>query len=221
MTSGSSALRDSYRRCRGDLPRRRLRGTWSDGGGSSLERRTPMPTRSRPPTGPTRMNPAKSVWTEVSLTGRLDNETAISTQPASSHPPGEAGEALVDDVGVFRAGSQVNLVSNPGFGSGSGATASSWTFQAIMPCPSCNRQTPPPATAASTSKLRRAETLDSTGSGLRSRRGTVRRFLRDLRAKGPLGSRMAGGAVPHSGQLARDAGLYLGSREPRKSRPPQ
>lgn len=104
-------------------------GTWSDGGGSSLELTDPNADPFQASNWADSDESAKSVWTEVSLTGRLDNGNG-------NFPPNQlqvtlqgGGEALVDDVGVFRAGSQVNLVSNPGFESGSGATASSWTFQ--------------------------------------------------------------------------------------------
>ena len=72
---------------------------------------------------------SKGEWTTVSVTGRLDNGNG-------SFPPDQlqvtlqgGGEALVDEVKVVRQGTTQNLVSNSGFETGSGQTATGWTFQ--------------------------------------------------------------------------------------------
>ncbi|MBL9174171.1 MAG: lamin tail domain-containing protein [Verrucomicrobiales bacterium] len=104
-------------------------GTWSDGGGSSLELTDLQADPLQASNWADSDESAKGSWTEFSLTGRLDNGN-------TGFPPNQlqvtlqgGGEVLVDDVGVFRSDSQANLLSNPGFESGSGATASGWTFQ--------------------------------------------------------------------------------------------
>ena len=104
-------------------------GLWSDGGGSSLELTDLNSDPFQAANWGDSDESSKGTWTEVSLTGRLDNGNP-------NFPPNQlqvtlqgGGEALVDDVGVFRSGSQANLVNNSGFETGAGAVATGWTFQ--------------------------------------------------------------------------------------------
>ena len=76
---------------------------WADGGGSSLERRTPRPIPSPPPIGRTRMNPEKPSGRPSPFTGRLDNGNEAYPGPDSNRAPG-AGKCLVDNVTFFRRG---------------------------------------------------------------------------------------------------------------------
>lgn len=104
-------------------------GSWSDGGGSSLEL---TDVNSDPWQGSNWADSDESTkgeWTTVTFSGRLDNGNV-------SFPPDQlqvtlqgGGEALVDDVEVVRSGTSQNLVGNPGFETGSGRAASGWTLQ--------------------------------------------------------------------------------------------
>jgi len=104
-------------------------GRWADGGGSSLELIDTNADPSRGPNWADSDETTKGLWTTVSVTGRLDNGN-------SGFPPNQLqvtlqgeGEALVDSVEVIRSGTTANLVSNPGFETGSGSSATGWTFQ--------------------------------------------------------------------------------------------
>ena len=104
-------------------------GRWADGGGSSLELVDLNADPSRGPNWADSDETSKGQWTTVSVTGRLDNGNG-------GFPPNQLqvtlqgeGEALVDSVEVIRSGTTANLVSNPGFETGSGSAATGWTFQ--------------------------------------------------------------------------------------------
>ena len=104
-------------------------GLWADGGGSSLELTDADADPLRGANWADSDETAKGEWTTVSVTGRLDNGNG-------GFPPDQlqvtlqgGGESLVDDVEVIRQGTTANLLSNPGFESGSGASATGWTFQ--------------------------------------------------------------------------------------------
>jgi hypothetical protein len=92
-------------------------GTWSDGGGSSLELTDPLADPQLPSNWADSDETRKAPWTPVEFTGLLDNGN-------SQYPPNRfhilmqgAGECLVDDLEIFRAGS-TNLLTNGGFESG-------------------------------------------------------------------------------------------------------
>jgi CotH kinase protein/Lamin Tail Domain/PA14 domain/Putative Ig domain len=104
-------------------------GMWSDGGGSSLELTDVNADPLRGANWADSDETAKGQWTSVSVTGRLDNGN-------DGFPPDQlqvtlqgGGEALVDDVEVVREGTTANLVANPGFETGAGASATGWTLQ--------------------------------------------------------------------------------------------
>ncbi|HTI70104.1 MAG TPA: lamin tail domain-containing protein [Candidatus Limnocylindria bacterium] len=102
-------------------------GTWSHGGGSSLELVDANADLLRPSSWADSDESQKGAWTTVEITGRLDNGM-------DGFPPNRLhitmlnqGEALVDDVEVFKSGGQ-NLLSNGGFETGTGTAATGWVF---------------------------------------------------------------------------------------------
>ncbi len=107
-------------------------GPYASGGGSSLELIDPRADPLRAASWAASDESKKSRWTTVSTTGKLDNG-ATDYLPNRLHISmlGGTGEALVDDVEVFKVttdGSVTNLVRNPDFETGSGAAATSWVF---------------------------------------------------------------------------------------------
>lgn len=100
-------------------------GRWADGGGSSLELIDPRSNHRLAPNWADSDESAKAPWTTVEIAGRLDHG-----HPAVSNPDQlqvfllGAGEALLDNVEVFRSGAS-NRLPNPGFENG----AAGWYFQ--------------------------------------------------------------------------------------------
>lgn len=90
-------------------------GRWSDGGGSSLELIDPRSDHRLAPNWADSDETAKSQWTLIEHTGRLDLGTG---SPATLHVLAQgAGEFLLDDVEVIPAGG-ANVVLNPSFDHG-------------------------------------------------------------------------------------------------------
>ncbi|MHB9010149.1 MAG: lamin tail domain-containing protein, partial [Limisphaerales bacterium] len=96
-------------------------GQWADGGGSSLELIDPDADLLRPGNWADSDETQKAPWTPVEFTGRLDNGSVTANRLRIGMLG--AGECLVDDVELFRAGS-TNVVRNPGFEGGT----TSWSF---------------------------------------------------------------------------------------------
>ena len=97
-------------------------GTWTDGGGSSLERRDPRADGRLAPNWGDSDETAKSPWVTVEAAGLLDN---------GNQPPSGlelflygAGECLVDSVQVIGPGG-TNRLANPDFETGT----TNWVFQ--------------------------------------------------------------------------------------------
>jgi hypothetical protein len=98
-------------------------GRWSDGGGSSLELRDADSDPLRGANWADSDETQKAQWSEVSFTGRLDNGDGGQTANRLFLGLLNDGECLVDNVEVFQ-GAGTNLVSNPGFESGT----TGWSF---------------------------------------------------------------------------------------------
>lgn len=97
-------------------------GRWSDGGGSSLERRDPLQDGRLAANWGDSDESQKSSWVEIKATGPAD---LGSTSPDAVQILAQgAGEYLIDDV-VVQVGSGTNRVVNSSFASG----VSGWTFQ--------------------------------------------------------------------------------------------
>lgn len=96
---------------------------WADHGGSSLERVDPRADGRAPDQWAESDETAKSDWTTVEFTGRLDNGDGSSPNSLLILLMGP-GECLVDDVEVLGA-TGPNLLANPSFESG----LSPWTVQ--------------------------------------------------------------------------------------------
>jgi len=89
-------------------------GRWSDGSGSSLELISPHSNHRLPSNWADSDETAKSVWTNIEVTGVLDNGDGGSIGYAQMGLL-DAGECLIDDVEVRSGTSGANLVLNPGF----------------------------------------------------------------------------------------------------------
>ena len=99
-------------------------GQWAGGGGSSLELIDARADHRLGPNWADSDETAKSAWTEIEYTGRLDlGFPAVGANQLQVFLEG-AGEALVDNVEVFSTNG-VNRVSNSNFESGS----TGWVFQ--------------------------------------------------------------------------------------------
>jgi hypothetical protein len=98
-------------------------GYWSDGDGSSLERKDPRSDGHLAPNWADSDETAKSAWTTVEFTGVLDNGAMASGDQLQLFLLG-AGECLVDNVEVIPQGG-ANLVANGTFDAGT----SGWYFQ--------------------------------------------------------------------------------------------
>ena len=97
-------------------------GSWSDGGGSSLERVDGRTDPNLAPSWTDSDESSKSAWTTVEWTGVLDNgQGPADTLQLFLLGP---GECLVDDVEVIPQGG-ANALTNPGFNSG----LADWTIQ--------------------------------------------------------------------------------------------
>jgi hypothetical protein len=93
-------------------------GRWADGGGSSLELVDPRADHRLGPNWADSDETAKAPWTNVEVTGVLDNAASSSDPPNTLHVMLlEAGECLLDDVEVMPANT-ANRVANPGFETG-------------------------------------------------------------------------------------------------------
>ena len=104
-------------------------GKYAAGGGSSLELIDPNADPLTASSWSDSDESAKAPWTQVSATGVLDN----GMDPGRFAPnrlhigmQGE-GEALVDEVEVFKSGGG-NLVTNGGFEAGPSGSATGWVF---------------------------------------------------------------------------------------------
>jgi hypothetical protein len=99
-------------------------GQWANGGGSSLELIDPHADPLRAASWADSDETAKASWTTVSVTNTLDNgNTSFSPNRLRIIMLG-TGECLVDDIEVFRDGTVTNLLTNPGFESGT----TGWSF---------------------------------------------------------------------------------------------
>ena len=98
-------------------------GTWSDGGGSSLELVDPHSDNMRPTNWADSDETAKGQWAKIEYTGLLDNgrNTADELQILLR----DEGEALIDDIEVVKLGETTNRVANGTFESGLGG----WVIQ--------------------------------------------------------------------------------------------
>ncbi|MGA2247130.1 MAG: lamin tail domain-containing protein [Verrucomicrobiota bacterium] len=108
-------------------------GEWSSGGGSSLELIDPHANHRLAPNWADSDDTAKTVWTNVTCTGVLDN--GANYDPSINYAQIgllDAGECLVDNIQVKYNGS--NFVSNGTFESGLGLA--NWTIQGCMACSS-------------------------------------------------------------------------------------
>jgi hypothetical protein len=101
-------------------------GEWSDGGGSSLELVDPNANHRLAVNWADSDESAKSTWTNLTVTGVLDNGYNYSSSIGYAQVGlTDVGEALVDQVSIVPAGS-TNLVLNPGFELG---TLDNWSLQ--------------------------------------------------------------------------------------------
>jgi regulation of enolase protein 1 (concanavalin A-like superfamily) len=100
-------------------------GNWSDGGGSSLELIDPNSDNRLAPNWADSDESAKSSWTNIEVTGVLDNGANYDSSGIGYAQLGllDEGECLVDNVEVNY--NSVNNVSNPTFESGTNG----WVFQ--------------------------------------------------------------------------------------------
>jgi len=108
-------------------------GEWSGGNGSSLELIDPNSNHRLAPNWTDSNDTAKSVWTNFTCTGVLDN--GANYDPAIDFAQIgllDAGECLVDNIKVIYNGS--NYVSNGTFENGLGLT--NWTIQGALACSS-------------------------------------------------------------------------------------
>lgn len=100
-------------------------GKWADGGGSSLELIDPRADPLRASSWADSDESTKASWEQFTVTDRLRFGSQV---PDALHVGMlDAGECLVDDVQVLGPGN-VSLLANGGFESGTGATATGWTF---------------------------------------------------------------------------------------------
>ncbi|HTY88179.1 MAG TPA: lamin tail domain-containing protein, partial [Candidatus Acidoferrum sp.] len=101
-------------------------GQWSDGGGSSLERTDPHANSRLAANWADSDETQKSAWTNIEVTGVLDNGTNYSSSIGYAQLGLlDVGECLVDNVEVRSGTSGVNLVANSDFESGLG----NWSLQ--------------------------------------------------------------------------------------------
>jgi autotransporter-associated beta strand protein len=104
-------------------------GEWSGGGGSSLELIDPHSNHRLAPNWTDSDDTAKSVWTNISYTGVLDNGSNYESSIAHAQIGLlDAGECLVDNIQVNYNGA--NYVSNGTFDNGLGLT--NWSLQGCM-----------------------------------------------------------------------------------------
>ncbi len=92
-------------------------GRWADGGGSSLELTDPRSDNTLPGNWAGSEDTAESVWTDVCVTGRLDNGSGACDRMEMLLL--DSGECLVDDIEISRVGESNNRVGNGDFESGS------------------------------------------------------------------------------------------------------
>ena len=108
-------------------------GEWSSGGGSSLELIDPHANHRLAPNWADSDDTAKTVWTNITCTGVLDNGANYdATIDYAQIGLLDAGECLVDDIQVNYQGT--NYVANSTFESGLGLT--DWSIQGAMACSS-------------------------------------------------------------------------------------
>ncbi len=102
-------------------------GQWADGGGSSLELIDPRGNHRLAYNWEDSDETAKGTWTNIEATGTLDNGANYGGGSINRLQLGMlgAGECLIDEVEVRPGGAGANIVSNPGFESGT----TSWSFQ--------------------------------------------------------------------------------------------
>ena len=91
-------------------------GTWTDGGGSSLELIDPRSDNALAANWADSIETGKSEWCSICCTGRLDN--GVRTPNELQVLMLGAGESLVDDLSVVRLGETLNRVPNGSFESG-------------------------------------------------------------------------------------------------------
>lgn len=103
-------------------------GEWSHAGGSSLELIDPKANHRLASNWADSDETAKSVWTNIEITGVLDNGANYESSIAHAQLGIlDAGECLVDNVEVDDTNG-VNCVANPGFESG----LAGWSLQGCM-----------------------------------------------------------------------------------------
>ncbi len=93
-------------------------GRWTDGGGSSLELTDAHADNALGSNWQGSDETAKAPWTDIEHTGVIDNQAGTMEELQVFCP--QAGECLVDNVELKRAGETVNRVTNAGFESGLG-----------------------------------------------------------------------------------------------------
>ncbi len=97
-------------------------GWWSHGGGSSLELKDPNADIRQPANWADSDETSKGVWTTVELSGTLGESLGSPVNDSLQIYLQGVGECLVDEVEVRNnAGAGPNLVSNPGFETGTAA----------------------------------------------------------------------------------------------------
>ncbi|MBE7503458.1 MAG: lamin tail domain-containing protein [Verrucomicrobiales bacterium] len=93
-------------------------GQWTDGGGSSLELIDAHADNALGPNWEGSDETAKAPWTHIEHTGVVDNPAGTMEELQVFCP--QAGECLLDDIELKRAGEAANRVTNAGFESGLG-----------------------------------------------------------------------------------------------------
>ncbi|MGD0537974.1 MAG: lamin tail domain-containing protein [Verrucomicrobiota bacterium] len=102
-------------------------GQWAHGGGSSLELINPRTNHRLPSNWADSDETTKSSWTNLEVTGLLDNGSTYNGAAVNFVQVGllDVGECLIDNVEVYRGAGTGNYVRNPDFESGLG----NWAVQ--------------------------------------------------------------------------------------------
>jgi hypothetical protein len=174
---------------------------WADHGGSSLERVDPRADGRAPDQWAESDETAKSDWTTVEFTGRLDNGDGSSPNSLLILLMGP-GECLVDDVEVLGA-TGPNLLANPSFESG----LSPWTVQGDHETSFVQ-----PNGGIGDSRCLHPRAADQRARGQRQR---------DPARQSPLAARASGNSPAARRQLPGSIRNALRADEPRHARRPE
>lgn len=93
-------------------------GRWADGGGSSLELTDAHADNALGPNWQDSDETAKAPWTPIEHTGVIDNQAGTMEELQVFCP--QAGECLLDNIELKKAGETANRVTNGGFENGLG-----------------------------------------------------------------------------------------------------